>query len=113
MAFALVFSLSGCKSWAPAQGLTWEVIVPPRVKRGETFSFRVQARTADGKPAEDLPILYAIDWPTVNGMKHKGKTFTSLSQTAKGGPGNGRVRIYTYDDNGEVVQVAQGEFVQE
>lgn len=112
LALVLV-AAAGCKSWAPAKGLTWEVVAPERVRRGESFTFRVQARTAEGRPAEGMMFLYAIDWPTVNGSKHKAMTFTSNSQTAKGKPGNGLLRIYTYDDAGETVQVAQAEFVQE
>lgn len=109
--FLLLATLTSCRVWARVEhGFAWKIVGPKEINRGEDLVFHVQAYSPDGVAAEGYSILWAIDWVGVRGSRHKGRTFSMLDIRSKGSTGRGAIRVYAYDADGNVSQVAKEEF---
>lgn len=111
IAALVLLAVTSCRFWARTDhGFSWKVVAPKQINRGEDLVFHVQAYSADGTAAEGYSILWAVDWVGVRGSKHKGTTFSTLDIRSKGSPGQSAIRVYAYDGDGNVVQVAKEDF---
>jgi hypothetical protein len=96
--------LGGCKSWAELGEMQVEIEAPDRVSRFGNLIFRIRTMDARGLPLGDVHYQYAVDWPGVKGMVHRGISYKSESLSAKGPPGTAVLRIFTVDANGNFVE---------
>jgi len=113
----LIVSLAACRTWARVEdNLAWTLVVPEKVHYGADLVFTVQARTANGEPADGVSFLWAVDWVNAegarrgSGVRHKGRAFEPQDIRVKRSTGEALLRIYAYDSAGNVHQVAQKEF---
>ncbi len=108
---ALLALPSGCKTWAELGEMTVEIEAPEKVSRFGSLVFRVKTADLQGLPLGNVHYEYSVDWPGVRGMKHRGVSFRSESILVKGPPGQGVLRIYTLDANGNFVEGVKKEFM--
>jgi hypothetical protein len=107
---ALFASLTACASWAEVGRYEYRVHAPTRLQRGGEFPFRVDAATPEGTPVEGMKYKWSVEWPTLKGEMETGKTFKPYRIKAKGPAGKGTLKVYGYNDQGNLVPVASAEF---
>jgi hypothetical protein len=73
--------------------------------------FTVETTTPEGQRVEGISYVWQVEWVNVHGSNHKGRSFEPQSVTVKGSPGTAHLRIYAYDKNQKLVEVAIHPFV--
>ena len=104
--FLAIPLLAGCYSAAPAGEHRWTIKVPKSVALENKLVFTVEAHASSGTPVQDVPFVWRVDWVGVQGSRHQGRSFEPEKITAKGQPGTATVRVYGYDLNENLVEVA-------
>ena len=111
--FALSLLPAGCRTWATAEGTHWTVQAPSKVPHNpnDKLVFTVEATNAESQRVEGVSYVYQVEWVNVHGSNHKGRSFEQQSITVKGSPGTAYLRIYAYDKDQKLVEVAKHPFV--
>ena len=101
----------GCGTpWAIHDQYSWKIVAPAKVARAADLPFHVEASSKDGQEARELKFRYVVDWSDIKGSRHTGETFVPQLIRVKGNPGKALLRVYAYDANEALHQVAQHEF---
>lgn len=107
----LLLLAMGCRTRALKDDYEWGArIVKRDLNRGEDLRFRVETKDKTGRPAEGVRYLWSVDWPGLNGTRHRGTSFKDELIRVKGGEGQACLRIYAYDAGGAVTQVLKEPF---
>ena len=106
---------NGCRTWGTVEGTTWTLKAPSKVAYGpgNKLVFTVETTTPEGKRVEGLSYDWIVEWVNLHGSSHKGKSFAEQSISVKGSPGTAYLRIYAYDKDQKLVEVAKQSFVVE
>ncbi len=114
LAALVVVSLlsNGCRIWGTVDGYKWSIQAPARVTHGpgDKLVFTVETTTPEGQKVEGISYLWVIEWVNLHGGSHKGRSFEEQIISVKGSPGTAHVRIYAYDKDGRLVEVAKTPF---
>ena len=104
--------LCSCRAWTLPGELEWTVIAPAKVVHAASneLVFHVETTTKDGQQVDGVGFVWLIEWVGTHGWDHKGTSFSEQSIRAKGRPGTAYIRIFTYDANGTLVEVAKKPF---
>ena len=60
--------------------------------------------------ADGVSFFYVIQWVGLQGWDHRGVSFAEQSIRVKGSPGTAYIRIYAYDKDDKLVEVAKQSF---
>ena len=115
IAVALACTLNaGCRTWGTVEGYKWTIKAPMKVAKpirdSSQLVFQVESHLPNGEAAEGISYYYVIQWVGLQGWDHKGKTFEDQSIRVKGGSGTAHIRIYAYDNEDKLVEVAKQSF---
>jgi hypothetical protein len=104
---------ASCRTWGTAEGTHWAVMAPPKVGHNpnDKLVFSVETTTPEGNRVEGISYVWQVEWVNVHGSNHKGRSYEPQSITVKGGPGTAYLRIYAYDKNQKLAEVAIHPFV--
>ncbi|HZE96106.1 MAG TPA: hypothetical protein VE981_03695 [Planctomycetota bacterium] len=110
--FLLASLASGCRTWGTVDGYKWSVLVPSTVTHGpgDKLTFTVETTTPSGEKVEGISYIWIVEWVNLHGWNHKGSSFSEQSISVKGSPGTAYVRIYAYDREDKLVEVAKAPF---
>jgi len=102
------FLTAGCRTWGTTEGTQWAVKAPSKVPHNpnDKLVFTVETTTPDGQRVEGLSYVWQVEWVNVHGSNHKGRSFEQQTISVKGSPGTAYLRIYAYDKNQKLVEVA-------
>jgi hypothetical protein len=107
------FSLGGCKTWATSGEHAIAIEAPPKVNRGEKFTFTVYTKDTAGTPVSGIEYLWSIDWVDLPGISHKGKSGAQEKINVKGAPGTATLHIKGYNAAGDLVELSKHDFTVE
>lgn len=106
--------LGGCRTWGTVDGYKWTIKAPKKVmkhlRESNQLVFQVESHLSTGEAAEGISFYYVIQWVGLQGWDHKGTTFDDQSIRVKGSPGTAYIRIYAYDKDDKLAEVAKEAF---
>jgi hypothetical protein len=101
---------SGCYSAAPAGEHSWTIRAPSKVALETKLSFTVEAHAPDGTAVAEVPYVWKVEWVSVEGTRHQGKSSHEEHIKVKGTPGTATLRILAYGPDQKLVEVAHATF---
>lgn len=104
----------GCRTWGTVEDYRWTIKAPAKVQKpireNSQIVFQVESHLVTGEPVESISFYYVIQWVGLQGWDHKGKTFQDQSIRVKGSAGTAYIKIYAYDKDDRLIEVARQDF---